>query len=66
MKFKSRLEKIEEKLCGKERGVKIFIVRHGHKDEDFARQYAEHIAAGGNPNDLFVNIVKFGQELLTS
>jgi hypothetical protein len=62
MNFKNRVKKIEEKVCVKKTGVTTFKVRHDHRDEDFAMQYAEHIKAGGNPDDFFVCIIKFSYD----
>jgi hypothetical protein len=62
MNFKNRLKKIEGKLGIKKTCVTTFEVRHDHQEEDCSRQYAEHIAAGGNPDDFFICLIKFSYD----
>ena len=53
-----RLQKIEDKL-NPDGGLVVFNVRYGHEEQDFEKKHKEHLANGGSPNGLFVELVNY-------
>lgn len=57
--LKRRLDKVREAVMPEDGGIVTFTAGGPEKEREaeFARQKAEYLAAGGNSNALFVNII---------